>query len=156
MSYAASADLKARFEGARLAELTDPNGVVTDDAKLQLALDDASAETDGYLEGRFTLPIPTDQIPAALKQIVCDIAMYRLFSLRPLGDVEDVRLRYKDAIARLNQVSDGELDLGLSASLKGANGSLTTFATAGRVYDQASLADFRHAPAPFGPGRGFQ
>lgn len=153
MSYATPADMKARYEDVRLAELTDPNGMATDDTKLELALADASAEADGYLEGRFTLPIPSDQVPTALVQIVCDIAMYRLFSLRPLGDVEDVRARYKDAIARLNQVSDGELDLGLSSSLKGANGSLTAFVAAPRIFDQMSLSSFRHAPAPFGPGR---
>ncbi len=155
MSYATPADLKARYEDVRLAELTDPLGAVTDDAKLTLALADASSEADGYLQGRFTLPIPTDQVPSALTQIVCDIAMYRLFSLRPLGDVEDARARYKDALSRLQKISDGDLDLGLSSALKSANGSLTTFATTGRVFDQASLSSFRHAPAPFGPGGSF-
>lgn len=153
MSYASAADLKARYEDARLAELTDPLGAATDDTKLDLALADASAETDSYLAARFALPIAADQVPTSLVQIVCDIAMYRLFSLRPMGDVEDARARYKDAIARLKLIADGTLDLGLSATLKTAATSPSTLvSTGGRVYDQASLADFRHAPAPFGRG----
>jgi phage gp36-like protein len=82
------------------------------DTPITQALADASAEIDGYIEGRFTLPL-TDP-PAVLNRLATDIAMYRLQSLRPLHDLEDARKRYDDAVAMLTKVAAGELTLGLS------------------------------------------
>ena len=82
------------------------------DTPITQALADASAEIDGYIEGRFTLPL-TDP-PAVLNRLATDIAMYRLQALRPLHDLEDARKRYDDAVAMLTKVAAGELTLGLS------------------------------------------
>ena len=82
------------------------------DAPLQQALTDASSEIDTYLEARFALPLSDP--PAVLNRLACDIAMYRLQSLRPLHDLEDARRRYDDAIAMLSKVAAGELTLGLA------------------------------------------
>ncbi len=80
---------------------------------LQQALDDASAEIDGYLSGRFTLPL-TD-VPEVLNRLACDVAIYRLQSLRPIHDLADARRRYDDAIAMLTRVASGEMTLGVGA-----------------------------------------
>jgi phage gp36-like protein len=79
---------------------------------LSIALNDASAEIDGYLEGRFALPL-TDS-PAILTRLACDIAMYRLQSLRPLHDLADARTRYEDAVGFLRRIASGEVNLGLA------------------------------------------
>lgn len=114
MSYANASDMIARYPNRDLVQLTneDPTQTTVNASALQQALDDASAEIDGYLEGRFSLPLADP--PAVLNRLACDVAMYRLQSLRPLHDVEDARKRYEDAVALLVRVAKGELTLGLA------------------------------------------
>ncbi|MFZ0888156.1 MAG: DUF1320 domain-containing protein [Candidatus Binataceae bacterium] len=114
MSYAAPADMIARFPNRDLVQLTneDPSVTTVNTSTLQTVLDDASAEIDGYIEARFSLPLA--QVPAALNLLTCEIAMYKLQALRPLHDIEDARKRYEDAIRKLEKVAKGELTLGLS------------------------------------------
>lgn len=115
MSYASASDMIARYPNRDLVQLTneDPTQTTVNTAMLQQALDDASAEIDGYLEGRFAMPLSDP--PAALNRLACDIAMYRLQSLRPLRDIEDARKRYEDAVTLMTRVAKGELTLGLAA-----------------------------------------
>lgn len=89
MSYATVADLLSRLGEPRLVQLTDladpPLGIV-DDAVVQRALDDASAEIDGALVGRY--PLPLASVPAVLPVHCMTLAHYRL-----LGDKADEVLR---------------------------------------------------------------
>jgi phage gp36-like protein len=114
MSYATPDDMIARFPNRDLVQLTneDPNLTEVDRIVTQRALDDASAEIDGYIESRFALPLADP--PAVLARLTCDIAMYRLQALRPLHDLEDARKRYEDAVAMLTRVARGEVTLGIA------------------------------------------
>ena len=114
MSYAAPQDMINRYPNRDLVQLTndDPTVTTVNTTMLQQVLNDASAEIDGYLGGRFTLPL-TDP-PEVLNRVASDIAMYRLQALRPLHDVSDARQRYEDAIAMLSKVAAGELTLGIA------------------------------------------
>ena len=114
MAYAQPSDMIARYPNRDLVQLTneDPTQTTVDQTALQQALDDASAEIDGYLESRFTLPLGDP--PAVLARLTCDVAMYRLQALRPLHDLADARQRYEDAVALLLRVADGSLTLGLA------------------------------------------
>jgi phage gp36-like protein len=114
MAYASSDDMIARYPNRDLVQLTndDPAQTSVNSAVLSIALNDASAEIDGYLEGRFALPL-TDS-PAILTRLACDIAMYRLQSLRPLHDLADARTRYEDAVGFLRRIASGEVNLGLA------------------------------------------
>jgi phage gp36-like protein len=104
-----------RYPSRDLVQLTneDPTATTVNATPITQALADASAEIDGYIEGRFTLPLADP--PAVLNRLTTDIAMYRMQSLRPLHDLEDARKRYEDAVAMLIKVAAGELTLGLSA-----------------------------------------
>ncbi|HEY6394494.1 MAG TPA: DUF1320 domain-containing protein [Candidatus Binataceae bacterium] len=115
MAYASPQDMINRYPNRDLVQLTneDPAATTVNTAPLQQAIDDASAEIDGYLEGRFSLPLGDP--PAVLNRVSTDIAMYRLQVLRPLHDLEDARKRYDDAVAMLAKVAAGELTLGLAA-----------------------------------------
>jgi phage gp36-like protein len=115
MSYASADDMIARYPNRDLVQLTNEDPAVTtvNTTALGQMLADASAEIDGYLGGRFTLPL-TDP-PAVLNRLACDIAMYRLQAIRPLHDVAEARRRYDDAIAMLVRVAAGELTLGVGA-----------------------------------------
>jgi phage gp36-like protein len=115
MSYATPQDIINRYPNRDLVQLTneDPTVTTINTTVLQQALDDASAEIDGYLGGRFTLPL-TD-VPEVLNRLVCDVAVYRLQSLRPIHDLADARRRYDDALAMLTKVASGEMTLGIGA-----------------------------------------
>jgi phage gp36-like protein len=113
MSYATPTDIINRYPNRDLVQLTneDPTVTTVNTTVLQQTLNDASAEIDGYLGGRFTLPL-TDP-PAVLNRLATDVAIYRLQALRPLHDLADARRRYDDAIAMLTKVASGELTLGI-------------------------------------------
>jgi phage gp36-like protein len=91
----------------------DPTENAINTSFIDQALADASAEIDGYLDGRFALPL-TDA-PAVLNRLACDVAIYRLQSLRPIHDMADARQRYEDAVQLLVRVARGEVTLGLTA-----------------------------------------
>jgi phage gp36-like protein len=105
----------ARYPNRDLVQLTneDPTQTSINTTVIDQALADASAEIDGYLNGRFALPL-TDA-PTVLNRLACDVAMYRLQSLRPIHDMADARQRYEDAVQLLVRVARGEVTLGLTA-----------------------------------------
>ena len=115
MPYASPNDMIARYPNRDLVQLSneDPTQTTVNLTTLGQALDDASAEIDGYIESRFVLPLSDP--PTVLNRIACDIAMYRLPSLRPLHDLADARKRYEDAVELLVRVARGEVTLGLGA-----------------------------------------
>ena len=114
MSYATVQEMINRYPNRDLVQLTneDPASTSVQSAPILQALSDASAEIDGYLEGRFELPLT--EPPAVLSRLATDIAMYRLQSLRPLHDLADARRRYEDAITLLAKIAAGELTLGIA------------------------------------------
>jgi len=114
VSYAQAQDIIDRYAHRDLVQLTneDPSATVVNRDALVRALEDASAEIDSYLEGRFRLPLADP--PAVLERLAIEVAMYRLQALRPLHDLKDARQRYDDAIAMLVRVAKGEISLGLS------------------------------------------
>lgn len=109
MPYATIADLQDRLGEPRLVQLTDrgdpPLGLI-DEGVAQKALDDADAEIDGYLAGRYTLPLLP--APPVLRVHALTIAHYRL-----LGAAVDEAMRedYKTVRQYLERVADGRVAL---------------------------------------------
>lgn len=110
MLYASVAEFSASVPEHLLTQLTGGDES-PDTVALGRALEDASAEMDGYLGSRYPLPLPT--VPESLRRICIDIALYRLMNLRALGDIEDSRQRYDDAIRYLKDLVRGAVTLGL-------------------------------------------
>ena len=108
--YATQQDMINRFGEEELILVTDRDGSANAivDAVLDQALLDASAEIDGYLGGRYKLPLLT--VPAVLTRICCDIARYLLNDERA---TEQLQARYQDSIKFLRSLGKGELSLGL-------------------------------------------
>lgn len=105
----------ARYPNRDLVQLTneDPTQTTINTTVIDQALADASAEIDGYLDGRFALPL--NDPPVVLNRLACDVAMYRLQALRPIHDMTDARQRYDDAVQLLVRLARGEVTLGLTA-----------------------------------------
>jgi phage gp36-like protein len=87
----------------------DQDGVL-DDAVVDQALVDASAEIDTYVGAKNRLPLPS--IPEVLVRLCSDIALYRLSS-DGASATEEKRKRYEDAVGLLRRVASGEVSLGL-------------------------------------------
>ncbi len=144
MAYATPQDISTRYPERDLIQLTNEDSTATtvNTAVVQAALDDASAEIDGYLAGRFTMPL-TDA-PAVLTRLAADMAIYRMQALRPIHDLAEARRRYDDAIAMLTRVAAGELTLGIAA-----DGRETAIATGAeqsegptRIFSRGSMKGF--------------
>ena len=145
MSYATAQDVINRYPNRDLVQLTneDPTATTVNTVPITQALADASAEIDGYIEGRFTLPLADP--PAVLNRLTTDIAMYRLQTLRPLHDLEDARRRYDDAVAMLTKVAAGEITLGLSTDGQEppvATGTVEAVQGPDRVFDRGKLRGY--------------
>lgn len=105
--YCTRADLTTRFGEAEVLQLSDRARVgVIDEAVVNRAITDAGAEIDGYLAGRYELPLVG--VPAVLTLYACDMARYRLFED---GAYEQVVERYNSALRYLRDVAAGRVQL---------------------------------------------
>lgn len=105
MAYAGKDDLVALHGLDTIDRLADRDGNGSaDDATIARALDDASALIDGYIAIRVALPLTP--VPAVVKNLAIDIAIYRLAIDAGLL-AEDMRKRYEDAVSFLKDVARG-------------------------------------------------
>jgi phage gp36-like protein len=112
--YCSKTDILTRFEESEIISLTDSLGFgVIDDAVLQQAIDDATAEIDSYLIGRYSLPFTN--APADLVRKACDLTRFNLYVNRGLSDKDSqVERNYERIIRFLEQVSKGTISLQVS------------------------------------------
>lgn len=112
MNYCSQDDLISRYGEDEILSLTDDQGTgAIDAAKVTQAIGDASATIDGYLAGRYQLPLAT--VPAVLNRLAAEIARYFLWDN---GASEPIQKRFDDAVIYLVSVSKGTVALGLSSS----------------------------------------
>lgn len=132
--YCNQQDLVNRFGERELVQLTDKEGdqniIVT--AVASQAIEDACATVDGYLSGRYTLPMAN--VPNIINRITCDIARYYLYD-DVLDEQHQAAIRHKHAMDFLNKVSTGAISLKTntgSGDLGSAN--LAELKSAGSVF----------------------
>lgn len=107
MTYVTAADLANRIGQDELTRLADRDGDdVADTGVIDAAIAEADGIIDGYLAGRYDLPLST--VPPLLTSIACDLVVN---GLHPWGAPEDVRNRKNDALKMLQQIADGKLVL---------------------------------------------
>ena len=116
MTYATVQDMLDRNSEPTMRRVTDPRGQAVDETAAQRALDDADAEIDSWLCRRYALPLVDDlglamAVPRALTRCACDIAIYRLQTLRPADDIKDARQRYEDVLKLLKTMSTGDVGI---------------------------------------------
>ncbi len=129
MSYATRDDLTELFGDAEVVqrERALPPGAI------ERALSDAGQDIDGYLAGRYSVPVAP--VPATLVRLACDMARYRL-----LGESsgEDARNRYKDAIATLRDIGAGRRRLAEMDPVGAASEAATVeIVSASRVFGRS-------------------
>lgn len=125
LTYAAVADLVARFGEQELVELTDLENIppsTIDTARVDTVIADASAFVDGYVGQVYRLPLtgcakPATApggaveyvVPPVLTRIVCDLARYYLHD--NLAPEDEVARRHKAAVKDLEAIATGKAQL---------------------------------------------
>ncbi len=139
MMYADASQMQARFGEQELIELTDKNGQAGELVQTVLdgALADASATIDGYLAGRYALPLAS--IPQVLVPICCDLARYQLYD-EQAG--EQVSNRHKNAMRFLELLASGKVSLGLSDEGEVQADDLPEVVSAGSVFARDKSTGF--------------
>jgi phage gp36-like protein len=105
MAYCNKADLIARGWETELISLSDKEGLlngVMNDAALEQAISDVSAEIDSHLVGHIPLPLVAPS--EFLIRKACDMVRFYLYDI---GVIEPVSKRYEAAIEFLAGVSTG-------------------------------------------------
>lgn len=121
MSYASLAQLSDRYGERLLIQVTDradpPSGVIDEDV-VDRALADTDATIDGYLAGRYALPL--DGVPPLLADLAQAIAIYKLHPFQPDPKIEQ---DYKDAIQSLDRIASGKIRLQAAGAEPESSGS---------------------------------
>ena len=105
MTYCNSNDIEIQIGTNSLVQLTndDSSQQTVDNVVVEEALIYSSTLIDGYLRGKYTLPLNT-QFPL-LRVVAIDICIYRLYSRRIYTDIpETISENYKNAIRTLEQL----------------------------------------------------
>lgn len=114
MTYASTEDLTVRFGSEALDQLAARDDADAADAEvLARALADATAEIDGYLRGRY--PLPLAPVPAEVVRWCADIAHYRLWT--GAREVPELVVEvYRDTIRQLQATARGDFVLAQAAA----------------------------------------
>lgn len=130
MTYATRETLELRFGVEEIGQRESALGPGSIDG----ALIDADALIDGYLVGRYALPLSV--VPANLPAVAAQLVRYAL-----LGDAATERSRndYKDAMTWLRDVQAGRVLLQAATPLPGnAPESIVISSSAGSVFKRES------------------
>ena len=139
MGYATAADLDAAFGAEEVLQLADRDRSGEPDTEFVLsALARTDGLIDGYLAGRYVLPLAT--VPKVLNTVACDIARYFLYED---AAPERVRQAYDDALRWLRDVAAGKFLLPVDPL---ADGPLApgppAYSAPPRVFSAETLARF--------------
>lgn len=130
MAYATPNDLVARYGETELIQLTDRAGAgEVDTAIVDQAIADAEALIDGYLSGRF--PVPLSPVPLVLVGYACDLARARLYTD---AAPDMVKIRAEEALRHLSMVGQGKLNLGMQPEPTSDN--VVLYSGGGRVFNR--------------------
>lgn len=107
--YCSIDDLKKAIPEANLISLTDDedSGSINS-ARAEAAITDASELIDGFLRGRYTLPL--SPVPTIIQRLCVDIAIFYLYQRLFERDMpESMNERYKNSIKLLDKIASGEI-----------------------------------------------
>ena len=123
MDYCTIEDIETHTSTPTLIQLTSDDGQEeVDRVVAQEAILYSSTLIDGYLRGRYTLPLDTPSCSPALNGVLAiDLSIYRLYTRRMRNEMPEViENNYKNAIATLRDIQKGVI------TLQSENNSLET------------------------------
>ena len=144
MFYCTAEDIEIQIGKEPLIQLTNDNceqntidTVVCEEAILY-----SSTLIDGYLRGRYNLPLNT-QFPL-LRVVAMDLSTYRLYSRRIMTDIPEVVCdAYKNAIKTLENLQKGIITLETENNQTLQNGEYrTNKTTLDRLFNKGCLSEY--------------
>ena len=143
--YCVLPDIQKTVPNNDLVQLTDDSTppVAINQANVDRAIADAGELIDGYLRGRYTLPLLP--VPGLINTLAADVAIYRLYARRiKLTPPEGVTERYKNAQKILEQIQAGKISLGVENTGGGVTPETggPLFTAPDRVFSRDSLEDY--------------
>lgn len=115
--YCTYEDIEKQITTPTLIQLTNdtPQQDTVDDSVTYEAILYSSTLIDGYLRGKYTLPLDT-HFPL-LRIIAIDLSIYRLYSRRLQADMpESILAQYKESIKTLEKIQKGTIALEIKTS----------------------------------------
>ena len=111
MDYCTIEDIETQTSTPTLIQLTSDDGQeVVDRVVAQEAILYSSALIDGYLRGRYSLPLDT-RFPL-LRILAIDLSIHRLYTRRMRDEMPEViENNYKNAISTLKDIQKGVISL---------------------------------------------
>lgn len=144
MAYCTLDDIKKAIPEANIIQLTDDAGTgAIDTAKVDDAVSYADQIIDGYMRGRYTVPL--SPAPFLIRKLSVDLAIFHLYSRKlELEMPEAMMARYKNAIKVLEQIQKGLISLGIESADSGpGQGYYKTNRTSeDRIFDRETLEKF--------------
>ena len=109
--YCTLDDIEKHTSTPTLIQLTSDDGQeIVDKTVVEESLLYSSALIDGYLRGRYSLPL--DICFPLLRVLAVDLSVYRLYSRRMRNEMPEViETAYKNAIATLRDIQKGVISL---------------------------------------------
>ena len=139
MAYCTIDDIKKLLPEKALALITDDAGTgAIDEAKVTEAISSADAEIDAYSGVRYTVPFGI--VPAIIKKLSVDIAVYNLHSRRGEEVPASRKERYRNAVRILEAVALGAVSLNAPAA--GKTDAETNKAEDEQVFSRETLKEF--------------
>jgi phage gp36-like protein len=111
--YCVLDDIKGVMPDAELIQLTDDTipPAAINEANVDKAIARADELVDGYLRGRYTLPLSS--VSGLIRDLAVDIAVYNLFKRRKKNKMpEAVSDDYKNALKILENIQKGSITIG--------------------------------------------
>ena len=115
--YATVSDMIARFGETQIIRLSRPEdrtAETVDETKVITALADAGALIDGYIRGRYFVPIATP--PAEIVRAACILARYDLAQGEHTDPSEEMAKGRKDVISWLENIAKELVNLDVPAA----------------------------------------
>lgn len=143
--YATVADMTARFGETQLLRLSRPEdrtAETIDEVKVGTALTDATAVIDGYVRGRYLVPIAAP--PKEIVRAACILARYDLAQGEATDPSEEMAKSRKDVITWLENIAKELINLDVPAALPAgaAVGSGPRMSDRERIMSRHSLRGF--------------
>jgi phage gp36-like protein len=139
MAYATLSDLIDAFDEVEVLQLSDRDDDGTADADvIALVQDRSQSMIDGYLRGRYSLPLSAPY-PAVILGIDCDLQRYFLCDNAVSDRVADA---YSAAMTMLKDIAAGKLLLSVAAATSGDVSGGVAFSAPARVFSRDTMAGF--------------
>lgn len=138
MAYATQTHLEDAFGADEVLQIADRDRDGLPDAGfVDAALDRADSLIDGYLAGRYALPV--SPVPPVLTAAACDLARYWLYDD---AAPDRVRQAFEDAMVYLQAVAAGKVLLQLPAAAAGVSAGSPDWDAPPRLFSAETLAGY--------------